>query len=287
VALTLPETANEGDTVALKAELGAALVPVRQPLMIDWGDGTPGDEVKVTPSSATPGAYTIEGKHVYVDNGEYEVRVATRPDYGAQRIASQKVKVANVAPKVTIRKCEVRSDGTVRLEVTFTDPGYKDEPLVEVRWGDGLEEFLPPTPPLTEGEREVTGHHTYAQGGTYAVEVAVSDKDEGLGEARRSVSVARGPGSSNRPGQASPARSSPAGGDKWFAITVYEKAKWLEPGFDSMFGTSERVLNTAVVYGKARAHAKATELRRKYGGSVTMIETNSREEAQRAIEQFR
>jgi hypothetical protein len=285
--LTISETANEGDTVALKAEIGTGVMPVPEPVTIDWGDGTTPDETRPAPSPATPSAYALEGRHVYADNGEFEVLVTTRPDYGARRIATQRVKVKNVAPKITRVKCEVQPDRTVRAHVVFTEPGSKDEPLVEVRWGDGAEEFLNPAPPLTQGEQEVTGHHTYAEGGTYTVEVAVTDKDEGLGEARHAVSVSRGPDSSNRPRQASSARSSPAGDDRWVAIILYETVKMRLSDFELMGETSERVVNTAAVYGKARAHAKATELRRKYGGSVRMIETSSREEAQRVIEQFR
>jgi len=274
VVLTLPETVNEGDAVALKAQLGAGVTPAPHAVTIDWGDGTPPDEAKVTPSSAAPGTYTIDARHVYADNGEFEVRVSPRPDYRATTIASQKVKVGNVAPKMTVKKCEVRGDASVRVEVVFADPGANDTHDVLVQWGDGAQEFVEPKPPLVGGEWTVAARHTYAGVGDYTIAITVVDKDDASEQARRTVSVLRPSISPSAPPRASPARAVPAS-EKWFAVIVYKRQK---------------VLETAVVQGKARADARATRLHRAArdeDAEVEIIETDTREKAQRAIQDFR
>jgi hypothetical protein len=273
VTLTLPEIVNEGDTVALKSEVGARAMPVRYPVTIDWGDGAAPEEAYVRPNSSTPGAYLIEGRHVYADNGDWEVRLATRPDYGDRTLARQMVKVRNVAPKVTIKRCEVGSRDVVRVEASVTEPGVNDRPLAEVLWGDGAAEFLK-VAPVTGGEWEAVGKHAYPKDGVYTIEITVTDKDEGMGEARQTVSISGARYSGGPVSHVSPSPAK-AANDKWFAVIVYNDRK---------------VLDTAVVLGKARAQTRAATLRlaaRDNHPRVEVIEANSRAEAEVAIEQFR
>lgn len=286
IMLTLPGAVHEGDVVTLKAELGEKVAPARCAVRIDWGDGTAPEEAKATPSPASPGGQTIEGKHVYADDGEFLVRVATLVDYTLKTIATQKVKVENVAPKLNIKRCEALRERVVRVEAGFTDPGAKDTHDVLIQWGDGTDASVEPRSPFVQGEWTIAASHTYADTDDYTIAITVVDKDDGSEQVRRTVSAAAGRSSSGVSQGPSSARANPTGGEKWFAVIAYEQDSWemMMPGMGNAKTSS--VISKAVVCGESRAHAKVTEFRRRYVGSksvtVEMIQCSSREEAQRA-----
>lgn len=286
IMLTLPGAVHEGAVVTLKAELGEKVAPARCAVRIDWGDGTAPEEAKATPSPAPPGGQTIEGKHVYADDGEFLVRVATLVDYTLKTIATQKVKVENVAPKLNIKRCEALRERVVRVEAGFTDPGAKDTHDVLIQWGDGTDASVEPRSPFVQGEWMIAAIHTYPDTDDYTIAITVVDKDDGSEQVRRTVSASAGRSSSGVSQGPSSARADPTGGEKWFAVIAYEKDSWemMMPGMGNAKTSS--VISKAVVCGESRAHAKVTEFRRRYVASksvtVEMIQCSSREEAQRA-----
>ncbi len=156
---------------------------------VDWGDGS---ALQTLPVAA--GARTFTANHQYLDDNPtgtpsdvYMVKVRVLDDDGGIGIASAPITVNNVAPfnvQVTPSSPTVAEGNLVSLAFTFDDPGTLDTHTYQVNWGDGTA--------VTVGA--AAGHsfsasHTYADNGTYAVQVAVTDDDSGVGLGSASVTV--------------------------------------------------------------------------------------------------
>src|SRR5262249_44106147 len=139
------------------------------------------------------GSGTVTGTHVYADNGTYTITVAVTDNAAdsASRLAS--ATVANVAPSVTAAANStvlVQTPFTVQL-ATFTDPGFTSNTAgtaetftATIDWGDHSA-LTPGSITVTQGSPGVlttgvvSGTHTYASAGDYAVLLTVTDDDGG------------------------------------------------------------------------------------------------------------
>ncbi len=160
---------------------------------IDWGDGTMADVGSVTespfgPPGATTGANgTVSGAHVYADDGTYTVKVCVADDDGGVGCDTYVVHVGNLAPSATPAAPQTVDEGsTLALTVaTFHDQGTADTHTATISWGDGTstdagavtESPFGPPGATTGANGSVAGSHVYADNGTYAVTICVSDDD--------------------------------------------------------------------------------------------------------------
>ena len=152
----------------------------------DFGDGTPA----LTGSVA--GA-VIPIDHAYADdNGgrPYSVTITVSDGRGGSGTAAAEAVVANVSPSVApVEDARVSPGSTFTLSTSFTDPGSKDGPwAVRIDWGDGTELS---TTVQASGPFEAT--HVYAERGTFAASLTVTDKDGGVGALTATVEVTNRP----------------------------------------------------------------------------------------------
>jgi PKD repeat protein len=189
VGNAVPVVAAGGDLTVGEGELVSLLSPVftdpgtadTHTATIDWGDGT------VEAGLVNAAAGTVSGTHTYGDNGAYVVLVRVRDDDGGEATDSLAVTVANGAPVVDAGgDLTATAASPVTLSASFTDPGSADTHTATINWGDGMAEAGAVDPLAWT----VTGTHTYADSGAYAVLVTVVDDDGGAGSDGLTVTVA-------------------------------------------------------------------------------------------------
>jgi RHS repeat-associated protein len=152
---------------------------------VDWGDG----------SVHTVFAATAQGSlgtrfHTYVDSGPFTVTVTVTDIDGGTGMSQFVVPVANADPIVDSASDQAVSEGVAKdfNLGSFSDRSLSDGPwIVVVKWGDGSADTTFTT---TAAGALSTKSHTYADDGTYAVTVSVTDKDGGSGTGSFDVLVA-------------------------------------------------------------------------------------------------
>ena len=146
---------------------------------IDWGDGTPPEPGRVTKVNGGPGVLTtgtVNGSHVYADDGTYKVTVTVTDDDGAPGSDFFMVTVNNVAPTMTISGPECVDEGSVYTLTLgpVVDPGTDTVSQYLIHWGDGIDQTIPAAD--LPANREVT--HTYADGPSGpTITVDLTDED--------------------------------------------------------------------------------------------------------------
>jgi PKD repeat protein len=132
--------------------------------------------------------------HTYEDDGIYTVVLTvTDPNGLAGRPDTTTATVQNVAPTVdlTLDADSVFVGTIVTATGVFTDAGVMDAPWQwELDWGDGTME----TGSAASAATPISGSRAYAEAGTYTIRLRVTDKDDGTGEAERTVVVRPLPG---------------------------------------------------------------------------------------------
>jgi PKD repeat protein len=170
---------------------------------IDWGDDIveAGIVTKMPSESYDPKtgvSGTVTGKHIYADNGVYEVIITVTDDDGASASDTRIVTVNNVAPSVVAGVDQIVDEGaSVSLpSSTFNDPGALDTHIAIIDWGDGTVEFgavsemsSEPSDSILGVNGIVVGSHVYANNGFYTVTLKVADNDWGLNSDTLTVTV--------------------------------------------------------------------------------------------------
>ena len=150
------QTVNEGDTVSFIGDFTDPGTGDTHTIEWNFGDGTPGS------------TGTLEPTHVYADNGTYTVTLTVTDDNAASTLDILNVTVENVAPIVDAGEDQIANEGDiVSFAGSFTDPGTADTHLIEWDFGDGTQ--------ISSGT--LTPTHTYADNGTYVVNLTVTDDD--------------------------------------------------------------------------------------------------------------
>ncbi len=170
---------NEGGATTLSGNYSAGQCN-QVAFHVEWGDGTSTDFQQ---AGATG---TFSQNHTYADDNptstpsdQYTITVSFVPGPGCQTQgqAQASVTVHNVAPTFDGVTCRspIEPGASTQLTANFTDPGLPDTFSFSINWGDGT------TSPgqVAAGARTLSMDHTFAQAGTYAVALTLTDDDTG------------------------------------------------------------------------------------------------------------
>jgi len=132
----------------------------------------PEDTVTVTWSF--PDGTQVEGnfaQYLFVDDGEFLIRVTAEDEDGGLTSESLKVTIENVAPTFTEFIIPSQAQEGEELEFTFdaTDPG-DDTIVFNINFGDG-------TAPMITQDGNVS--HKFAEGDTFTLVICAKDEDGG------------------------------------------------------------------------------------------------------------
>ncbi len=125
---TVTSEFEEGDTVLLEGLFADLGILDGHTLDIDWGDGSPADQLTLR-----PGLFEFSARHRYVDDptnptDTYAITVTVTDTDFSSTMATKVIATSNVDPKPTIMEdMETGSTpGTIRLVGTVADPGTED-----------------------------------------------------------------------------------------------------------------------------------------------------------------
>ncbi len=173
-------TGVEGTEVALGAGFTDANPQDTHTVTVDWGDGSGPETVEIQDGGLFGSG---QGRHVYGDDGTYEVTVRACDGNEACDEAAAPIEITNAVPEVgevSVSDSEPRARDLTAV-ATFTDLGVDDTHTATVDWGDGS----PPSPATVEGDDTgggtVTATHGYTTADTFTVEVCVTDDDGATG----------------------------------------------------------------------------------------------------------
>jgi hypothetical protein len=155
---------------------------------IDWGDGTTSAGIV----TGEAGAFKVSGNHTYAEEGTFAIGISISDIGGSSASAGSTANVSDAlltASGTTISINEGSSfEGTV---ATLVDANLSATPAdfaAQIAWGDGT--TTPGVVALTTpGNFSVSGTHTYAEEGSYAVTVSVVDAGGSLAEAGSTANV--------------------------------------------------------------------------------------------------
>lgn len=176
-----PYSGNEGQAIIFDAS-GSTAARDRQIVSYAWdfGDGTP-----VVTNDPLLAGWKVE--HTYGDNGQY-IATLTVTDNNAHAKTDTKsitVNVANVPPTGNVQT-SVTGD-TVNMVIQFLDvfADINAGISVDIKWGD------------SSSSQEIAGtdgilsvSHTYADAGTYQIDLTATDKDGGVWQYTTTVNIA-------------------------------------------------------------------------------------------------
>src|SRR5262249_27167396 len=143
---------------------------------IDWGDGSS----SAGTISSSGGLFTVQGDHRYADEGSYPITVSVAHDAAAMAIAGSAANVADAALCSAGQNVSAVADtaGGPLVVATFTDLGGPEAPGeydAVISWGDNSG---PVSGTVTYDSVNqvftVSGTHTYAVEGSYAVGVLIT-----------------------------------------------------------------------------------------------------------------
>ena len=144
---------------------------------IDWGDGGPTSLGIVTYSG---GVYTVSGSHTYAEEGGYPISIGVLDnggqghDHGHRHGGRRALTGSSGA---TAGGTEEAADSSVLAGATFTDanPGdHTGDFTATIDWGDGGPTSLGIVT-YSGGVYTVSGAHTYAEEGSYPINIDVAD----------------------------------------------------------------------------------------------------------------
>jgi hypothetical protein len=209
-ALSSTEGASTGDQVVgtfSDADPGAN--PGDYTATIYWGDGSSSPATSITQNGST---FSVHGAHTYAEEGTYHPYAVVTDDEGnasltggstvttsqtlvTETVADAALTDTSTAPTTPPSAVEGASTGSLTV-ATFTDANPGDNPsdfTATIHWGDGNSSSG--TVSYSNGTYSVSGSHAYAEEGSYAVTVDVTDaggsKLTGVG--KTTVAVADAP----------------------------------------------------------------------------------------------
>jgi hypothetical protein len=176
---TLPTTAEAAilnATVATFKDADTTEPITSYTATIDWGDGrTSAGTIKAT---STRGSFVVSGSHGYADEGKYKVTVSITDTGGGSATATDSATVADAALTPTGKTVSATEgnlfSGTI---ATFRDANTAapvGDFTASIAWGDS-HSSTGTVQSIGGSQFAVLGSHTYAEKGTYAVRVTITD----------------------------------------------------------------------------------------------------------------
>ncbi len=191
-SIAVAEGATFRGVVATFSDAGYASNPAADfSATIEWGDGTATAGLVL---GAGGGNFTVEGTHVYADEGSFTTRVTVRDDApgtatargsGAANV-SEADSLTGVAVAVTPAAPGAPSSATA----TFSDANAAATPAgltAAIAWGDGS--TTPGAVSGGGGTFTVSGSHAYASAGPFTVSVTLADAPPGVAAATASTTA--------------------------------------------------------------------------------------------------
>lgn len=174
VSLDLVQQVNEGELYSLS---GASFYDPglldTHTATINWGDGSPLQALVVLEDNS------LQGDHIFDDNGEYDLEVCVRDDEEDQTCAEFLVLARNVPPTVDAGIDQTVFVNTpVEFNGNVVDPGTADTHIINWNFGDG-----------TSAEGTLNPTHIFTTAGTYLVELSITDDDGGEGSDQVTIKV--------------------------------------------------------------------------------------------------
>jgi parallel beta-helix repeat protein len=190
-SISATEGAAFGGVVATFADANPFATVGEFSATITWGDGS----LSSGSVSADGGGFVVTGSHTYVEEGRYAVHVTVNDVGGSSASAVTTVTVAD-APLTAAGAAVAAVEGAAFSGVvaTFTDANPNaavGDFSTVIRWGDGTTSGGSVT--LAAGIFSVTGTHTYAEEGSYAISVTIADVGGSTATVGSSAAVADAP----------------------------------------------------------------------------------------------
>jgi streptogramin lyase/PKD repeat protein len=161
--------------VATFIDIGGPEDPGNYTTTIDWGDGTGTQNGSVVHAN---GVFSVVGSHTYVEESSYTITVSIVDAEGLPYYVFSTASIGD-APLTPIDTTVDTSEGSFFSGVvgSFNDAGGLEAPSdysVVIDWGDGHQSgaLLQPN---ANGGYDILGDHTYAEEGTYSIQVSVQD----------------------------------------------------------------------------------------------------------------
>ena len=177
---------KEGHPVDLDVPFEDSDTCDRHSASVDWGDGTTED------LTVPQGSRSVASSHTYADNGEYTVTVCVRDRFD-EACDDLVVTVENVAPTITATGDTIDENGVATISGTITDPGKLDWFTLVIDWGkdEGTEtfEYDAGTEFYSETHHYLDDNPSGTPSDDYPINVTVTDKDDGQGNATTTVTV--------------------------------------------------------------------------------------------------
>ena len=145
---------------------------------IAWGDG---GATSLGTVSYSAGVYTVAGSHTYAEEGSYSISIGVLDDGGSTATITGTATVADAgltgSSAATAGGTEGATNSSVLAGATFTDanPGnHTADFTATITWGDGGATSAGVVS-YSAGVYTVSGSHTYADEGSYAISISVLD----------------------------------------------------------------------------------------------------------------
>ncbi|HEU5431669.1 MAG TPA: DUF4214 domain-containing protein, partial [Thermomicrobiales bacterium] len=176
IVLTGSENASVLGNVAIFSDPGYPNnIPSDLSATIDWGDGTTGTG---TITTAGDGNFTVGGSHTYAQDGAYTITTSISDDSpstaSATATATAKIAEADWTLSSAISNLTATEGAAVSgVVATLSDPGADPAGnfAATIDWGDGT--TTTGVVSGASGSYSISGSHTYAEEGAFAVQVSV------------------------------------------------------------------------------------------------------------------
>ena len=144
---------------------------------IDWGDSSTSTGTITGP---TGGPFTVTGTHTYAEEGPYTIKTTIKDVDNAVNSATVN-STADVADAPLTSRCAAPATSLKAFSgstATFTDAdpgGTSSDYTATIDWGDASTSAGAVSPGTGSGPYTVSGGHTYATTGTFAITTTIKD----------------------------------------------------------------------------------------------------------------